>query len=48
MTIMAPSPLVGALFICFEKVLVRLGEQYSRLRPQWCESALLTLHATFA
>ncbi|KAI0735120.1 RTA1-domain-containing protein [Earliella scabrosa] len=41
-TIMAPSPLVGALFICFEKVLVRLGEQYSRLRPQWYTRIFLT------
>ena len=35
-TIMAPSPLVGALFICFERVSERLGSHYGRLPPKWC------------
>ena len=42
-TIMAPSPLVGALFICFERISERLGEQYGRLPPKLCMPSLLLL-----
>ncbi|KAH9944343.1 RTA1-domain-containing protein [Epithele typhae] len=34
-TIMAPTPLVAALFLCFELISERLGTQYGRLPPKW-------------
>ncbi|KAI0375049.1 RTA1-domain-containing protein [Pilatotrama ljubarskyi] len=34
-TIIAPSPLVAALFIMFGRIAERLGEHYGRLSPAW-------------
>lgn len=36
-TIIAPSPLVAALFILFGRISERLGEHYGRLTAMWCE-----------
>ena len=36
--VLAPTPLVAALFIGFGRVVDRLGTQYSRLKPTFCTS----------
>lgn len=36
-TIIAPTPFVAALFIILSKITQKLGVQYSRLSPRWCE-----------
>ncbi|KAI0724600.1 RTA1-domain-containing protein [Cerioporus squamosus] len=41
-TIIAPSPLVGALFLLFERISERLGAQYGRLSPKWYARIFLT------
>ena len=40
-TIIAPTPLVAALFITFGRLSTRLGEQYSRLSASLCEYCTL-------
>ena len=34
--VLAPTPLVAALFVGFGKIVDRLGAQYSRLKPKLC------------
>ncbi|KAJ8489800.1 hypothetical protein ONZ51_g2711 [Trametes cubensis] len=41
-TIIAPSPLVAALFILFGRISERLGAQYGRLSPMWYSVIFLT------
>ncbi|KAI0778234.1 RTA1-domain-containing protein [Trametes elegans] len=41
-TIIAPSPLVAALFILFGRISERLGEYYGRLSPMWYSIIFLT------
>ncbi|KAI0651904.1 RTA1-domain-containing protein [Trametes meyenii] len=41
-TIIAPSPLVAALFILFGRISERLGEHYGRLSPMWYSIIFLT------
>ena len=41
--VLAPTPLVAALFMGFARVVRRLGSQYSRLRSTWCESTSVNI-----
>ena len=36
-TIVAPTPLIGAIFISFGRLSSRLGQQYSRLSARLCK-----------
>ena len=38
--VLAPTPLVAALFIGFGRIVTRTGSQYSRLKPTLCMLAL--------
>ncbi|OBZ79181.1 Uncharacterized protein C17G6.02c [Grifola frondosa] len=41
-TILAPTPLVAALFIIFSRITERMGTCYSRLSPRWYSRIFLT------
>ncbi|PIL31920.1 transporter [Ganoderma sinense ZZ0214-1] len=41
--VLAPTPLVAALFMGFGKVVRRLGSEYSRLSPTWYSRFFLTI-----
>ena len=40
--VLAPTPFLAALFIGFGRISARVGAQYSRLSPAWCEYHLLS------
>lgn len=42
--IIAPTPLVGAIFISFGQLTTRVGQHYSRLSTRLCECFMLTLN----
>ena len=47
-TILAPTPLLAANFLIMERIILRLGPQYSRLSPKWytivfCTSDVISL-----
>ena len=41
--VLAPTPLLAANFVIFGRLIRRLGQSYSRLKPRRCESVRLVL-----